>query len=265
MERHVGELVEGLSEDVRLVSSRSRLAALGLGLIAALHVYSLVVRWWRGDILQQLVHSAAPAHDSIVLSRHLVNAGVYGGVALQLIVAVAFLSWLHALIRVANRLGAEVGFSPGQAVGSFFIPFVNLLRPYSVMTDVHGALAPELVSEPSNLARADQADGYRSITPTPAEPQVALPNAFVGVWWGTYLAMFLVSRAAAANFSSEGRAIDQAIFTNNTMMVSNLFALISAAVAVRMVRAVSARLLERHRRVRYSSLEDLRYDGIVVS
>jgi len=46
--------------------------------------------------------------------------------------AVAFLIWFHAAASRTLALGGAIHGSPGYAVGSFFIPFVNLVHPYRV-------------------------------------------------------------------------------------------------------------------------------------
>jgi hypothetical protein len=50
---------------------------------------------------------------------------------------VVFLSWLYTAAANLPRLGVRSPrFSPGWAVGWFFVPVVNLVRPYQVLRDV---------------------------------------------------------------------------------------------------------------------------------
>jgi hypothetical protein len=46
--------------------------------------------------------------------------------------AVVFCRWFHLAVRHATALGAHVGYTPAGAVGSWFIPFVNLVRPFQI-------------------------------------------------------------------------------------------------------------------------------------
>jgi len=92
------------------------------------------------------------------------------GFGLLALTAVGFCLWTHRVARNAIALGARVPISPGMAVGSHFIPIVNLWRPYRILADVWNASNPDL-----------EADPYRDPTP-----------ALVLVWW----VVWVVSRYA---------------------------------------------------------------------
>lgn len=49
---------------------------------------------------------------------------------------VMFCRWFHLLVRHAQARGTPLETSPAGAVGSFFIPFVNLVRPYSIAKQI---------------------------------------------------------------------------------------------------------------------------------
>ena len=68
--------------------------------------------------------------------------------------SVAFLFWFHRVQKNLPALGGrELKYTPGWAVGGFFVPFLNLVRPIQVMREVwHG-------SDPSGLERDGAPDG----------------------------------------------------------------------------------------------------------
>lgn len=96
-------------------------------------------------------------------------AAEYTGVALgllYLLTAVPFVTWLHRARR--NLDGMEVTglrFRPAVAVWSWFVPVLNLWRPFQVTTDVWQASAP--------AARAPRT--------LPSPPWLVL------AWWGLFL------------------------------------------------------------------------------
>jgi hypothetical protein len=55
---------------------------------------------------------------------------------------VLFCRWFHLAVRHANAQAISVGATPAGAVGSWFIPFVNLVRPFeytrALLTGVNG-------------------------------------------------------------------------------------------------------------------------------
>ena len=57
--------------------------------------------------------------------------------SVQLLTAVCFGVWIVRTNRNVRALGAEdLPFTPGSAVGSFFIPILNLFHPYQAMRDL---------------------------------------------------------------------------------------------------------------------------------
>jgi hypothetical protein len=56
---------------------------------------------------------------------------------------VAFCMWLHRLYRNLPALGASgLRYSPRWAVGAWFIPILNLWRPYQIVREAWQQLAP---------------------------------------------------------------------------------------------------------------------------
>ena len=62
--------------------------------------------------------------------------------------ATVFLMWLHRAYSGAQAMGAMLSYSPGYAVGSWFIPFINCVVPMQVVQalDVASARDVELES-----------------------------------------------------------------------------------------------------------------------
>jgi hypothetical protein len=92
---------------------------------------------------------------------------------LSYVLAIAFLMWVHRIHRNLPALGATgLRQTPGWAVGWYFIPFANLVKPYQGMKDAWNACAP------------DQAASVSSFASRPG-PQL------VKIWWR----LFIVSNA----------------------------------------------------------------------
>src|ERR1041384_5004095 len=91
---------------------------------------------------------------------------------------VAFLLWLHRAASNLPALGAQrTEYSPGLAVGSFFIPFANLMWPYKAMREVWRWSKP--------VAASGEIAGL-SFTADTSAP-------LVGWWWGLWLASNFIS------------------------------------------------------------------------
>jgi hypothetical protein len=100
-----------------------------------------------------------------------------GGIA-YLASGIVFLIWFHRAHRNLPSLDNErLKYSPGWAVGAWFVPFLNLVRPFQIMVEVWKG------SDPKNLANnlRDPAHAHGSI--------------LIGVWWAAFLLQAFASYA----------------------------------------------------------------------
>jgi hypothetical protein len=86
----------------------------------------------------------------------LIGLGVFG---VFIGAVITFLRWLHLAVRHAQALELDVGVTPGWAVGYWFIPFANLVKPYETVRNLL-----------SKLGGAS-----------------AVASANVGLWWAAWL------------------------------------------------------------------------------
>ena len=125
---------------------------------------------------------------------------------IYLATVVFFLTWLY---RAADNLRAfqrsrPFEYTPGWAVGSWFIPFANLVVPYRAVKEVwqkSGRPDEALLSEPG-------------------------PPAFFGLWWTFWLLSSFVSNA------SMRLSFDESVPVQNATIVSIIAAALTIIAAV---------------------------------
>jgi hypothetical protein len=164
-----------LRSKFRPIRARSMLAASGLAahaFFSALMIVACVVR----IVLLRSVVAHTPVSPEALRASDFFYAAVAG---LHLLVAfftfVAFLFWFHRAHQNLLAFRPEpLEHSAAEAVWSFFIPFVNLVKPYSVMKEIW------VESDPS-------------VPPFAVPMYAGLPSApLVSLWWALFL-----SRGAA--------------------------------------------------------------------
>lgn len=58
-------------------------------------------------------------------------------IAVFVISGILILKWIHRMNHNARQLGGEhMQFTPGWSIGYYFIPFVNLWKPYQAMVEI---------------------------------------------------------------------------------------------------------------------------------
>ncbi len=152
--------------------------------------------------------------------------------------AVAFLMWFHRVHKNLPGLGGrELKYTPGWAVGGFFVPFLNLVRPLRVMREVwHG-------SDPSSLER-DVASGGPFI-----RNQLGTPS-LVGWWWALFLVSNFFGNIAARMAFAPNPTLDQLQAMSRLLVFSDVLDIPSALVAMRLVARITGWQGERSDRIR---------------
>ena len=126
---------------------------------------------------------------------------------------ICFLVWTYRLNRNLRVFGVTgLKFTPGWAVGYFFIPVISLWRPYQIFQEIWQA------SDPGPAPRSGQA--WQNL-PVPA---------LLGFWWVLWMISNVVDRLAAQSPNDP-----------ESEMVSAVFSLVSAILAVAVVRLFTAR------------------------
>ncbi len=165
---------------------------------------------------------------------------------------VGFLFWIHRLVLLTRQLDAPVSWHPAQAVWGFFIPFINLVRPYRVLRDVQDALIANQLPEPTAQPVRSAEVGYREMRFVSAPAGRPLSRPFLGWWWALYITMSLFERNRYGGGSSA-----EAMSFNSYELVAAGIGLVSALLALRVISSLTGRIAERCRRIRYSSPEAL--------
>lgn len=145
----------------------------------------------------------------------------------ELAVAVAIIAWLRRAYRNLGALGVRrLRFKPGWAVGGWFVPFLALARPKSILNDVWRASDPELPH-----------DVYRPPAGAP------VPRSF-NWWWG----FFLVGSWAYPVDLGSGTAppsLGAAIFDVRRIAVGDASLIVAGILAIVVVRKTTQRQEQR--------------------
>jgi hypothetical protein len=105
------------------------------------------------------------AHDAMSLALTVFNVLAF------VATGICFLTWIYRAYKNLPALGAgEPKHSPGWAVGSFFVPILNLYRPYQIVRETWVA------SDPASFEDDEIARVVRPSSP-----------AVVGGWWATWI------------------------------------------------------------------------------
>jgi hypothetical protein len=114
---------------------------------------------------------------------------------LLLAAGICFFTWVYRMDKNLRAFGAEeLQFRPSWVIGWFFVPIMNLYRPYQALSEIWQA------SDPDPAARTKA--GRRPIH----------PPTLLGVWWGFWLLWSVIDGIAAQDVSGSASSAAPAPF-----------------------------------------------------
>lgn len=174
---------------------------------------------------REVLPSVAEANDARVQLVAVLTLFVF------VVTVIAFLLWFHRAHKNLSSFGVPgLEYSPGWAVGGFFVPFLNLIRPFQVMREIWKASDPE--ADPQ-IAHSWQ---YSSSSP------------LIGAWWGTWILSGVLGRLLFS-FSKDASSIDSLLSLTYLSIASFAINLVPAALLILLIRALDRRQQEKHERL----------------
>jgi hypothetical protein len=153
------------------------------------------------------------------------------------VTAVFFIVWTRRAYRNLRPLGAGgLRYTEGWAVGAWFVPILNLIRPKQIVDDIWRASDPDLaITDPPGPVSTWQG---KAVSP------------LLHVWWVLWLGAVLVSTIASTLDFDLGTAAQDNRTASIWMTISALVAIAVCAVAYLVVATTTTRQDERADRMR---------------
>ena len=161
------------------------------------------------DVLLKMQAGAYETEEEMTTAAHTSDTiqAMIGLTSLLLacIISITFFTWTYRIVKNAHCITYRpLRYGPGWAVGYYFIPILNLFRPFQALSDAH------------------------RVSKNPSDWVAAPGSSLLGWWW----AMFLLSKIAgqilgqltkaAMRVTAEGLRIDALLLTNACDTVLNL-------------------------------------------
>ncbi len=139
-------------------------------------------------------------------------------VAIKIAAVVFFILWFRrAYYNLHQVQGAFPSFEEGWASGSWFVPFLNLVRPFQIMRDVW--------TDTFRLSKDENA---------------SLPGiSLLGVWWGAWIVRNVVGRYSF-QMARKAETAEDLIFANQSTMWSLCFDMIALVLIILIIKKLQA-------------------------
>ncbi len=187
-------------------------------ILAVIDIIAVFSGYAQAGLLSRIQNGAIVTDQEAVANDTRQTIVAYTQTFLYIVSAVLFLVWLYRTSKNLPSLGAQnVRFSPGWAVGWFFIPIMNLLRPYQVVSEI------ERLSEPDNDPHIV---GFRN-------------NFNIVAWWWTFYLISNFIGQIVMRIALRGESLSDYLTSTYAYMVSDSIDVVGIIITVMMVRQIT--------------------------
>ncbi len=197
-----------------------------LALCAVLDVVAVISDVSYRNLIQRISSGAAVSIQQADSADHRQAVIGWWQLAIFVAAAVLFIVWFRRAYTNVGRLGVDgLRYGPRWAVGAWFVPFLNFVRPKVIANDIWRGSDPKLATQATV--------GLASSVPW-----------YFNVWWAALLISSIVGRFAfsSAQNAQTASSLRTAV---TTLLVSDAFDLIAAVAAIAVVVEIFRRQQER--------------------
>ncbi len=209
--------------------TRSKWTLVFFGVLIAVIAASLVSTAAEIRLLERVVDGESVAERELTASddRRSAIAGITLIVYVCLIIA--FCTWVY---RASKNLGAlnAAGqrFSPGWSVGWWFVPIMNLFRPYQVMREIWRGSDPRVTDQ------------------DPSAWQYVPPSPILGWWWGIWIVSNLIAIGVSRVLTSDDIPPEDLLTAHYFSLVWDGLTIVAAVMAFMLVRGITSNQDAKH-------------------
>ena len=207
------------------------LVTVAFAVLVVLDVVAIVSNYAQVSLLSRESYTLAEAmaNDDRQAIIGYQQSGIYA------VTAIAFLLWIHRSHKNLPALGARrLKYTPGWAVGWFFVPIFSLFRPVQVVTEIWRA--------------SDPAVGHEE------DWQKAPTSPLIGLWWALFLISNWVGLVAVRILLTTPESVTDfmgtMIYMTWVLVAIDAVEIPGAIVAIFLVRALGARQEKKHSQLR---------------
>jgi len=213
------------SHALRRTQSLAWVVMVALALNAVLSVIAIAEDRSYHNLIQQVMAGNIFSLTKVQSADDRVHAIAWAEIALYFATGLIFIVWFSEAYKNVARLGVSgARWSAGWAVGAWFVPFLNLVRPKQILNDIWRGSDPGL--------------------PVGSSLSWENPPWLFQVWWGIWILAWVVDRVTYANLGNANTlsALSSATYQ---MMFADFVDLIGAGFAIAVVYSLTSRQKRR--------------------
>jgi hypothetical protein len=201
-------------------SKRAKVATIVFGLICIINIVAVISGYWEYELLEKIRIGENISEEEAIFND--LRQGIVGifQFVVYLTSIVVFLMWFRRAYENLHKLGIDyLEYNTNMAVWSFFIPFINLYRPYKIMKEIW----------------IESQEQLKKLVP---EANINTSIFIVGFWWALFLITNYIGNFAFKTIFKDD-TIQDLIKSTQAYMVSDFFDIPAAFVTLILIHNVS--------------------------
>jgi len=198
------------------LKGRAKVATTCLALIAVVDAIAAWISFRTLGFLDRAALGQVTAAEANDIDQQAMTWAVVYLITL-VVCAIAYVRWFHRAYK--NTLSVEhapaAEFTPAQAVTAWFIPFVNLVRPYQIARNIWAATAKR------------------------GDPSPDSGSSIITAWWVAWIGSGVIAQVLLRR--SDPHTLEQIRSLQYKWMITNLAALGAAVLAIIVVKRITDR------------------------
>ncbi len=207
-------------------AKRAKNAILLIYIVMALDVISIVSGYMQYSLLVRMVQGDYSMLEAEMNDLRQMFIG-YIYIITLVVSAVFFIMWFRRAFFNVHQLSRRLRYSEGWAAGAWFVPIMNLFRPFQIMSEMVNETRSILVNR--SLISKDQ-----------------LNSSLVGLWWAAWIVNNLFGNFVY-RYANNAETVDNLMNATLFDIISSglgLFAGFAAITVIKMYAAVEVVLAE---------------------
>lgn len=199
---------------------RARSAILLIWIVMGLDFLSIISGYFQYELLNSVKNGseisteAANANDL----REQAIAIIY--LVAYIISAIMFIRWFRRAYYNLSLRAKRLSYSDGMASGAWFIPVVNLFRPYKIMKEMYEETSTLLFTK--NI-----------------QPEKELETTRIGWWWALWIFCGILGRIYS-RLLLDANTVDEYISSTIMSMISDAISIPLALITVKVIKDYAA-------------------------
>jgi hypothetical protein len=202
-------------QDLKPNELRSKNAITLIWIVMSLDIIAFISNYFQYDLLQTVANGGTVTSGEAVFNdiRQQIIGVVYG--ITYLVSGIVFIQWFRRAYFNLHLRSSHLLYTDGWAAGSWFVPFLNLFRPFQIMKELY-----------VETARIFSKKGLS---------EEVSSTKFLGWWWALWL---INNTVAQYEFRTSLKAEIAAELSNVTIagMIGNLISIPLAIITVKVVK-----------------------------